>query len=323
LVKHTNVNDAAFLGDGRSGDYYRNEDVRRDLNAGAEALRDTMIDMYGSPAYIFGGLRVVDGTALGTFAVQAGRCRDNGKYSIIVPALVDDIVPAALLPAGLTNYIAVRHVWAYANPDAACKTGIAYNRQRSDFYEIGVALTPYAEKDGWVRLAAATPVAGAWVYDMESISRNATAPTEARSLSADPGEWTIDFSYSGLPGNDLMDRHSIIGGPAAGPTGNIWRVPFDLLVCRVEVDARVAGGANTNINLWQGIGAHPNWFPGELVLLLGSTNAIWYDPEGIASGVAAAIQYYKDDLIQVELAPAGAPPTDLTVIISGRQTGNV
>ena len=245
------------------------------------------------------------------------------KYSIIVPALVDNIAPAQPLAANVTNHIAIRHAWTYANPDAAVKSGIAYNRTRSDAYEIDVRISPFGEADGWVRLASATPVGGVWVYNMERVDDN-TPLASPRSRNAELGKWVIDFSFLGVPGNDLMNRHSIIGGPAAGPTGNLFRVPCDLLVCRVGVSARLAGGANTDINLWQGPAIHPNWAAGvDLVLPLGLTNAIYYDPEGLSAGGGGTIQYYKDDLIQVELAPLGLAPTDLTVIVSGRKTGNI
>ena len=143
-----------------------------------------------------------------------------------------------------------------------------------------------------------------------------------RSRTAELDAWHIDFAFLGAPGAGvLMDRHTIVGGPPGAPTGDLWRVPFDFLVCRIEVDARVASAANMSVDPWQNGGIHPNWAPGaDLVLLAGDLNDTWYDPEGVAT--LGAMQYYKDDLIQVELASAGFP-TDIVVLISGRKTGTV
>jgi hypothetical protein len=76
-----------------------------------------------------------------------------------------------------------------------------------------------------------------------------------------------------------------------------------------------------DVDLWQNGAFHPNWGAGaDLILLLGATNEIFYHPEGMAAG--GLMQYYKDDLIQVELTSAGFPQ-DIVVLISGRKTGNV
>jgi len=314
MVSRTNVNDPEWLNDhGRLNDYLQ------DLTAEEAAIRDTMVDIYGiTNAYIFSGLTVEDGAGADTFLVNAGRCRDYLKYHIVLAVNVDNI-PCASNAGAVWNYIAVRHIWTYANPDAAVKSGIAYNRQRSDGYEIDVALAAHNEAAGWVRLARAQKVGGVWEYDMEFTEGVANY---GRSRTAELDAWHIDFAFLGAPGAGvLMDRHTIVGGPPGAPTGDLWRVPFDFLVCRIEVDARVASAANMSVDPWQNGGIHPNWAPGaDLVLLAGDLNDTWYDPEGVAT--LGAMQYYKDDLIQVELASAGFP-TDIVVLISGRKTGTV
>jgi hypothetical protein len=317
MVDQTNVNDAQFL-----NDWYRNNDVRQDLNTAREIGRNIMVDIYGiTNAYIFAGLTVEDGAGADTFLVNAGRCRDYQKYHIVVPANVDNI--PCVDNTGNWNYIAIQHIWAYANPDAAVKSGVAYNRQRSDYYEINVAAAAHNEAVGWVRLARARRVGAVWEYDMEFTEGIANY---GRSREAELESWDIDFSYLGAvpaaPGI-LMDRHTIVGGPLAGPTGDLWRVPFDFLVCRVEVDARVAGVAAMDVDLIQNAVNHPSWAAGGVLVLAGAANnAIWYSPIGDVGG-GVLVQYYKDDLIQVHLVPAGGAPTDITVLISGFKTGTV
>lgn len=314
MVTHTNVNAKEFL-----KDYCRLEDVRQDLNAEAEAARDIMIDRYGEPAYIFAGLTVEDGAGANTFLVRAGRARDNEKYHIVVPANVDNI-PCLSNALNTPNYIAVRHIYTYANPDAAVKTGLAYFRQRSDYYEIGLANTAHNEADGWVRLARATNTVGGWVYDMEFTAGN---PDYPRSREAEICSYTIDFTFNGVPGNVLMDRHGIPGGPVGAPTGDLWRVPYDVLVCKVSIIVNAPGAANMDINLWQNGAIHANWTPGvDLVLPAGAAYETWYNPSGMAVA-GAPVQYHKGDLIQVELAPLGGAPQDIAVLISGRETGTV
>jgi len=314
MVDRTNVNDASFL-----NDWYRNNDVLQDLTAEEAAIRDTMVDIYGIVnAYIFSGLTVEDGAGADTFLVNAGRCRDYLKYHIVLVANVDNI--PCVDNTGPWNYIAIRHIWTYGNPDAAVKSGIAYNRQRSDGYEINVAAVAHNEAAGWVRLARAQKTGGIWYYDMEF---TAGIANYGRSRTAELESWAIDFAFVGVPGaGTLMNRHGIVGGPPGAPTGDLWRVPFDFLVCRVEVDVRVASVANTSVDLWQNGAPHANWGLGaDLVLVAGDFDDIWYSPEGLATG--GAMQYYKDDLIQVELGCAGVFPTDIVVLISGRKTGNV
>jgi len=314
MVSRTNITDAEFL-----NDWYRNNDVLQDLTAEEAAIRDTMVDIYGiTNAYVFSGLTVEDGAGANTFLVNAGRCRDYLKYHIVVAANVDNI--PCLDATGVWNYIAVRHIWTYANADAAVKSGIAYNRQRSDGYEINVAAVAHAEAAGWVRLARAQKIGGVWIYDMEFTEGD---PNYGRSRTAELESWAIDFSHVGVPGAGvLMNRHDILGGPPGAPTGDLWRVPFDFLVCRVEVDVRTPGVADMTVAPWRNGAVHFGWVPAaDLVLVAGNFSDIWYSPEGIAS--AGAMQYYKNDLIQVELACGGVFPTDIVVLISGRKTGNV
>ena len=308
MVSRTNVTDPEFL-----NDWYRNNDVRQDLTAEEAAIRDTMVDIYGIVnAYIFSGLTVENGAGVNTFLVNAGRCRDYLKYHIVLAANVDNI--PCVDATGVWNYIAIRHIWTYANPDAAVKSGIAYNRQRSDGYEINVAVVAHNEAAGWVRLARARKVGGVWFYDHEFTEGIANY---GRSRTAELESWTIDFSYLGAPGGIvLMDRHSLVGL-------DMWHVPFDFLVCRVEVDARIADAlAVTDVDLMQNGVNHPSWGPGSFTLIATSTNAIHYSSEGF-SPTNLVVQYYKNDLIQVQLTPAGGGPTDLAVLISGRKTGNV
>ena len=309
MVDQTNANDPEFL-----NDWYRNNDVRQDLTAEETAIRDTMVDIYGiTNAYIFAGLTVEDGAGADTFLVNAGRCRDYLKYHIVLAANVDNI--PCLDATGAWNYIAIRHIWTYANADAPAKAGIAYNRQRSDGYEINVAVVAHNEAAGWVRLARAAKVGALWIYDMEFTEGIANY---GRSRTAELESWSIDFSYLGLVAGPtvLMDRHSLVGL-------DMWRVPFDFLACRVEIDARVVGANNMDVDLFQNGVPHPAWPPGGvLVLTAGDTNDTWYSPEGIVLGVGP-VQYYKDDLIQVQLTPGIGAPTDIAVLISGRKTGNV
>ena len=308
MVDQTNVNDPEFL-----NDWYRNNDVRYDLNTVREIGRNIMVDIYGiTNAYIFSGLTVEDGAGADTFLVNAGRCRDYQKYHVILAAGVDNI--PCLDATNAWNYIAIRHIWMYANPDAAVKSGIAYNRQRLDHYEINVALVAHNEAAGWVRLARARKIGGVWEYDMEFTEGD---PNYGRSRTAELESWTIDFSYLGLVAAPtvLMDRHSLLGL-------DMWRVPFDFLACRVEIDARVVGANNMDVDLFQNGVPHPAWPPGGvLVLTAGDTNDTWYSPIGTTAG--GLVQYYKDDLIQVQLTPGLAAPTDIAVLISGRKTGNV
>jgi len=309
MVSRTNVNDPEWLNDhGRLNDYLQ------DLTTEEAAIRDTMVDIYGiTNAYIFSGLTVEDGAGADTFLVNAGRCRDYLKYHIVLAANVDNI--PCVDNTGAWNYIAVRHIWAYANPDAAVKSGIAYNRQRSDAYEIDVALAAHNEAAGWVRLARARVVGAIWEYDMEFTEGVANY---GRSRMAELESWSIDFSYLGvLGGLVLMDRHSLVGL-------DIWRVPFDFLVCRVEVDARIADPlAATNVDLMQNGVNHPSWVAGSFPLPATLLNAVYYSPVGEGPVGLGAVQYHKNDLIQVQLTPAGAGPTDLAVLISGRKTGTV
>ena len=307
MVSRTNVNDAQFL-----NDWYRNNDVRQDLTAEETAIRDTMVDIYGiTNAYVFSGLTVEDGAGLDTFLVNAGRCRDYLKYHIVLAVNVDNI--PCVDATGAWNYIAIRHAWTYANPDAAVKSGIAYNRQRSDGYEINVAAVAHNEAAGWVRLARARKVGGVWIYDMEFTEGIANY---GRSRTAELESWSIDFSILGLiVGPILMDRHSLVGL-------DLWPVPFDFLVCRVEARCRVVGANDMDVDLFQNGVPHPAWPPGGvLVLLAGDTNDTWYSSIGTAAG--GLVQYYKDDLIQVQLTPGLGAPTDAAVLISGRKTGNV
>jgi len=309
MVDRTNVNDAEF-----PNDWYRNNDVLQDLTAEETAIRDTMVDIYGiTNAYIFSGLTVENGAGVDTFLINAGRCRDYLKYHIVLPFNVDNIPSVDL--TGAWNYIAVQHQWAYANPDAAVKSGLAYNRQRSDFYLINVALAAHNEAAGWVRLARARLIGGVWEYDMEFTEGIANY---GRSRTAELESWAIDFSYLGQPGGlVLMDRHSLVGL-------NLWRVPFDFLVCRVEVDARVADpAAATDVDLIQNGVNHPNWGAGSFTLPMTLLNAVHYSPIGSDPAGVGLVQYYKDDLIQVQLNPAGVAPTDIAVLISGRKTGTV
>jgi hypothetical protein len=278
-----------------------------------------MVDIYGiTNAYVFAGLTVENGAGLDTFLVNAGRCRDYQKYHIVVPANVDNI--PCVDNTGNWNYIAVRHIWAYANADAAVKSGLAYMRQRSDAYEINVANAAHNEAAGWVRLARARVIGGVWEYDMEFTEGN---PNYGRSRMAELESWSIDFAHLGAPmAAVLMDRHTIVGGPPGAPTGDLFRVPFDFLVCRIEVDVRIGAAANMTVDPWQNGVIHPNWgAAADLVLIAGATDDVWYEPEGMAAG--GVMQYYKNDLIQVELNSAGGFPTDIVVLISGRKTGNV
>ena len=328
MVDRSNVSDPAFV---KYKCDVRQEDVRRDLNAEDQAIRDAVIDFFDGEPFIGTGLLVENGAGADTFKVTAGRARDcNGRH-IVVPVAVDNI--PCVDNTGDYNYIAIRHVWTYENADAAVKTGLAYFRQRSEGYEINVALVgdPRDETEGWVRLALARKIGAVWHYYMERYAsaedypRSATGAagtffgrTEALSL----GQTTEYFSVLGAPmAGVLMDRHGIPGGPPGAPTGDIWPVPFDLLVCRVEVRARVAGAAFMNVDLWQNGAVHPNWPPGLFPLPFGDLNAVWYNPEGITPG-NVFMQYYKNDLIQVELTSAGFP-TDITVLISGIITGNI
>lgn len=320
MPPRTNMADAEAL-----NDYRRNEDFARDLGAEDESIRDTILDIYDGRPVIGAGLLVVDGAAADTFLVTAGRARDcNGRH-IVVPVNVDNI-PCAN-NTGAYNYIAIRHVWTYANPDAACKSGLAYNRQRSDGYEIQVTSIYYpaahSEAAGWVRIARAAKVAGVWWYDYEnyggmyprsgSVLEGASFGT---SRTGTAQEYTCDFSYLGAPpGATLMNRHTVAAV-------DFWRVPYDFRVLRVEVDARLADpAANTQINLFQNGVAHAAWPAGTLILTALATNAVWYNPEGMT--VAARVEYYKDDLIQVQLFPLGAGPTDITVVISGYCIGTI
>ena len=305
MIGQTNVNDPAWL-----KDYYRLNDVQRDINAEEQAIRDTMLDMYGGTPYIFGGLDVINGTVPGTHAVNPGRARDKDGFSIIVPALVDNIPNVG---AAADQYLAIKHAWTYANPDAAVKSGIAYNRQRSDGYEINVAAVAHAEAAGWVRLARATAAgAGLWNYEMEY---SASPDPWPRSCGAELDTWTIDFTYPGVPaGPVFMNRHGLAAL-------NLWRVPFDFLVLKVGVIVNVAAAGATDINLWQNAVAHPAWPAGTYTLPAGASEGAWYNPAGLT--LAGPVQYYKDDLLRVELNPPGLAPSDFVVTIAGRKTGNV
>lgn len=307
MVDRTNVNDAEW-----PNDWYRNNDVLRDLNSEEQAIRDIMIDIYGAQAWIFSGLVVEDGATADTFKITAGRARDNNKYHILLGADHDN--EPCFDATGLDNFIAIRHIWAYSEPDAAVKSGIAYNRVRSDHYEINVAAAAHAEAAGWVRLARAYKVGGVWCYDMEYGIGN---PNYGRSREAELDAWTIDFAYWGvLAGAVLLDRHSLIAL-------DLWRVPFDFLVCRVEVDVRVADpAAATTFDLFQNGVIHPSWGAGvTLILPATDTNAIWYNDEGLTS--TGEVFYSKNDLIQVSATPLGAGPTDIALLISGRKLGGV
>ena len=315
MVSRTNVNDAQFL-----NDWYRNNDVLQDLTAEEAAIRDTMVDIYGiTNAFIFNGLSVEDGAGLDTFDISAGRARDYLKYHIVLPAA--HLGEPCLDNTGVWNYIGIQHQWAYANPDAAVKSGLGYNRQRSDFYTINVKLAPaHVEAAGWVRLARARKIGGVWEFDHEYTEGVANY---GRSRTAELESWTIDFSYMGLPGAGiLLNRHDMVGGPPGAPTADIFEVPFDFLVCRVSIRVMTAPpAAGTDVLLWQNGAQHPNWLAGDLTLAAGAADDVWYDPDGMAGG--GVMQYYKNDRIQVELSSAGVFPTDIVVLISGLKTSNV
>jgi len=304
-----NVNDPVFVRDEhdvRQGDYRMNNGT--DEQDG----RDVMVDLYAGQAYIFDGMRVMDGTMIG-FYVDAGRARDNAGRSIIIPVAVDNIPPAAPL---VTNYVAVRHRYARAGADQAVKTGLAYRRIISDDYELRVSVAPFDEGAGWVRLARVDWVAGAWVYNQEwtaiaGVGAGLALPQRSRQNVL--AYWSEMFAYNGLPmGPVFMDRHTLVGLDQ-------WRCPYDLIIYRVEVDVGIAGANNMTVDLFQNGAAHPGWPPGMLTLVALDTNALWYDPEGTA---AAALQYYKDELIQIQLTPGAGAPTDIVVNLAGVQTGN-
>ena len=329
MVDRHNASDPTFAK--FSADYLC-EDVRRDLNAEDQAIRDTVLDFFDGEPFIAEGLLLANGTIVDTVKVLPGRARDYNGRHIVVPIAVDNI---AVDNTGLWNYIAIRHTWAYDDPDAAVKTGLAYNRVRSDWYEI-VAETvggPHAESEGWIRLGRARKVV-VWEYDYERYeaaglnyprtnSGGGGIPgTSAERLSM--GSAAFMFTYFGSPvAGVLMNRHDITGGPPGLPTGDLHAIPFDFLVCRVDVRVNVAAALDTTIDLWQNGAVHANWVPGELTLAAADTTAGWFNPYGI--GIAnLPIQYYAGDLIQVELNSAGLPyPTDISVTISGINTGNV
>ena len=315
MVSRTNINAAEW-----PDDWYLNADVLRDLNSEEQAIRDVMIDIYGiTDAYIFAGLTVEDGATPDTFKINAGRCRDYLKYHIVIP---NDIPGEPSVDVtGAWNYIAVRHIWNYSLPRPPAKGGAAYNAVRSDGYEINVALVAHAEAAGWVRLARARKIGGVWEYDHLFAAGD---PNYGRSREAEAGAWVIDFSYLGVPAAPtLMNRHTIVGGPPGAPTGDLWPVPFDFLVCRVEARCRVVSAADLPIELWRNGTNHIAWPAGggDLVLAIGALNAIWWDKSGEASG--GPVQYYKGNLIQVNLAVGLAAPTDITVTISGLKTGAI
>lgn len=303
MVSRTNVNDANF-----PNDWILNNDYKRDLNSEEEAIRDAMTDIYGSSyAYIFAGL-TVESSAGDEFLVRAGRARDNLKKSIILPADVDH---QACVDADGDNFVAVKHVYTYSAADAAVKTGIAYNRIRADSYLINVAAVAHDENAGWVRLARAYKSAGTWHFDHEQTSGIANY---ARSRGAQPDNWTIDFVYPSVAAAPvLMNRHGLAAM-------NLWRVPFDFRVLRVEVDASLLGADGLDIDLFRNGFAHPNWVT--ITLPAGDTNVVWYNPGGETN--VGVIDYAKNDLIQVQLTPVGlGPASNPVALISGIRTGSV
>jgi hypothetical protein len=285
MVDHTNVNDAAFL-----GDWILNTDYLRDLNSHEQAIRDTMLDLFGSDAIVFDGLMLSDGTNPDSVQVSAGRGRDNLKYHVLLAALVDNI-PFVDATGGY-NYVAIRHKWAYSGADASAKIGTAYNRIRSDDYEIEVANAIHAEAAGWINLGRAHKAGGIWYYEFNY-------PYRSYGSAAIP--FHMDFAYPGaLPGvNTFMYRHGI--------NADIIPVPFDFRASKYILNIGTGVAGNVVIQLMQN-GA----------VIMSATLAVGLGV--FQSGIIAfqsIVDYAQNDLIQVQINDTAGGMADAYVDIIG------
>lgn len=299
MVSRTNVNDAAF-----PHDWILNNDYLRDSNANEEAIRDTMLDLFGTRAVIFSGLTIQNGTNPDTFMITTGRARDLNKFHVVVPAGGIDNIPA-LNTAGGWNYIAISHAWSYAGARAAVKNAAAYNSVRADSYLQDVNPVIRNEAAGYILLGRAQKIAGVWYYEMWE---------PYRSIQATLNSFEIDFTYLGCPGGAAVwgNRHDLVGL-------DLFPVSTALVITRGTVMARVVGTGNTDIELFAN-GANALGVGIAFVTLatgtLGPTTAYW--PYGAL--------YARGDRIQTNIVPPIGPlvaATDISVTFAGYRVGGV
>jgi len=284
MVNRTNVNDAFFL-----GDWILNDDYLRDANAAAEDDRLHGREHWSIYAVINEGLSVNNGTNPDTFMVRAGIARDMDKYLIYVPVDVDNV--ACVDTTGGPNYVAIRHIWAYAGARAAIKTASAYNSQRADSYEVNVSGIAQTEAAGWVRLCVATKSGGVWSY-------NFNRPYRSRFGQYGLVSWT--FFYLGVvPVGPVLMLHQ-------GVPYELWTCPVDALLCKMTIAARVVGaGITTATARVAGAATALNVaLPGAA---LGPTTN--FSPAGAAGLI--------DQPVHVQIGAAGGGATDAAVTLTG------
>ncbi|MGD8719132.1 MAG: hypothetical protein PVH29_09970 [Candidatus Zixiibacteriota bacterium] len=292
MVSRTNVNDVTFL-----KDWVKATDYRRDVNAAAEAARDAMLDIFGMPAVILSGLEVEDGSTSDTFHITAGRARDMKKYHVVVAAAEDEV--AAVDAGGGYNYVAIRSIWAYGGPDGAHDTGLGYNRQRVDDYEIAVAGSIFDERGGWINLARAKKTAGVWAYDIQY-------PYRSHEATADVAQWT--FTRPGLYNPELDIAYFLHHGLAY----DIFPTPFDIRFHRLTVTADSPGADDIEVALVIG---------GDATDLKATLPAGEIGP--VSFFKREGVEAEADDLIQVTPLSGKGAYKDLSVVVAGYRTAEL
>jgi hypothetical protein len=286
MVDLTNVNDVNF-----PDDWVRNNDYLRDVNSHEAALRLHCREHWGAFAVINEGLLVQNGTNPDTFLITAGLARDMDKYPIVVPINVDNV--ACVDATGGWNYVAVRHPWAYSGDDAAVKTGVGYNRIRSDAYEVNVAGVQQVEAAGWVLLCRAYKSGGIWYYVYEQ-------PYRSRFGQFGLLNWT--YVYAGIVpvGPNLMSHQ--------GAALELWTTPVDVALVKMTITAAVAAVVNSTVATARVGGAATTL---AVTLPGGLTGPVTSYLQG---GVTALI----DQIVHVEIGCAlGGGPTNVGVSLTG------
>ena len=297
MVSRTNVNDPNFL-----WDWIYNADYKQDANADEEAVRDFMVDIYGTDAVIFSGLVVGDGSKPDTFRITAGRARDKDKYHVVLPTDLDNQDSTV---DSDEYYVAIKHKYETSEPGTPAKdtTAAAYDRVRADGYQIGIDTTSYSEDDEWVLLAMATKGSAGWEYDILDESGN---PMRSRQAVRDAAFWT--FTHIGTVTADkpiFMEHH--------GVSANVFPGPFEVVINRISITAYAAGSEDVTATAAVGDGTLQVTLPATQ-----TSTEVAYDPLGQVVAADEKIQ------VTISLPPETVGgPTDVAVVLSGYRTGDI
>jgi hypothetical protein len=297
MVSRTNVNDPNFL-----WDWLYNEDYKRDVNADEEAIRDLMVDLYGTDAVIFSGLAVSDGSKPDTFRITAGRARDNEKYHVVLPADIDNLSPDT---TGDIYYIAIKHKYEESESGTPIKdtSAGAYDRVRADSYDIDIDTTAHEESAGWIRLVAATKGSQGWEYHYLKPDGSNT-PTRSRQAVRDVAFWTFTIDEVEAEKPVFMNHH--------GVSSDVFPGPFDVVINRIAITANSSGDKDVTATATVGDGTL------QVVLPEGETGTVVaYDPIGQIVSADQKVQ------VTISKADTGDGPYDVAVVVSGYRTGEI